>query len=197
MFSIPCVLCRAYGVAAVYVSHDLAVVGQLATHVAVMYSGRIVERGVTADIFRTPFHPYTRGLLRAAPSPERSEILEGIEGQPPWPTSCPRGCFFAPRCPLGDSECRRAPVPLLALSGQERFVRCLHAEDAHTAFIPYRASAEAPVRPSPLEILTLSGVSARYGPIEVVHDVNHTGSVPASAGSCGVFSTSFRTHTRR
>src|SRR5213078_2364343 len=62
-------LCQAYGVAAVYVSHDLAVVGGLVSDVAVMYSGRIIEIGPTARVFGDPLHPYTRGLLGAVPSP--------------------------------------------------------------------------------------------------------------------------------
>jgi peptide/nickel transport system ATP-binding protein len=92
-------LCHAYGVAAVYVSHDLAVVGQLANQVAVMYAGRVAELGPTETIFGAPTHPYTRALLRAVPSPERSEVLVGIEGHPPRPGRRPHGCFFAARCP--------------------------------------------------------------------------------------------------
>jgi len=73
-------LCSSYGVAAVYVSHDLAVVGQIADHVAVMYAGRLVELGPTQRIFGAPAHPYTRALLRCVPSQDRAEVLEGIEG---------------------------------------------------------------------------------------------------------------------
>ena len=78
-------LCRAYGVAAVYVSHDLAVVGGLVSDVAVMYSGRIIEIGPTARVFGDPVHPYTRGLLGAVPSPLVATRLTGIDGQPPRP----------------------------------------------------------------------------------------------------------------
>ena len=73
-------LCSSYGVAAVYVSHDLAVVGGLVSEVAVMYAGRIIEIGPTAKVFGEPLHPYTRGLLAAVPSPLRAEVLAGIEG---------------------------------------------------------------------------------------------------------------------
>ena len=72
-------MCRSYGVAAVYVSHDLAVVGGLVSQVAVMYAGRVVEIGPTQQVFRLPVHPYTRGLLAAVPSLERAEVLTGIE----------------------------------------------------------------------------------------------------------------------
>jgi peptide/nickel transport system ATP-binding protein len=73
-------MCRSYGVAAVYVSHDLAVVGGLVAEVAVMYAGRIVEIGPTAKVFSEPVHPYTKGLLAASRRRSR-EILTGIKGQ--------------------------------------------------------------------------------------------------------------------
>ena len=88
-------LCRSYGVAAVYVSHDLAVVSGLVSEVAVMYAGRIVEIGSTARLFGEPVHPYTRGLLGAVPSPERAEVLTGIDGQQPRPGRRGAGCSFA------------------------------------------------------------------------------------------------------
>ena len=75
-------LCANYGVAAVYVSHDVAVVGELANRVAVLYAGRVVEVGAMADVFGAPEHPYTRGLLRAVPSPDRAEHLVGHGGPP-------------------------------------------------------------------------------------------------------------------
>src|SRR6516225_327129 len=116
-------LCMAYGVAAVYVSHDLAVVGGLVAEVAVMYAGRIVEIGPTAKVFGDPVHPYTRGLLAAVPSPGRAEVLAGIEGQPPRPGRRGRGCSFAARCGFAVSECRtQPPEPVLIDS---RTVRCI------------------------------------------------------------------------
>ena len=99
-------LCAAYGVGAVYVSHDLAVIGELVQNVVVMYAGRQVEIGTTETIFSAPAHPYSARLLRAVPSPDRAEILEGIEGQPPRPGHRPKGCAFAPRCPLVIDQCR-------------------------------------------------------------------------------------------
>src|SRR5579863_10622918 len=68
-------MCRLYNVAAVYVSHDLAVVAGLVSQVAVMYAGRIIEFGDIQQVFGFPLHPYTRGLLAAVPSPERAEVL--------------------------------------------------------------------------------------------------------------------------
>jgi len=79
-------------VTSVYVSHDLAVVAQLADHTAVLYAGRLVENARTDAIFRGSRHPYAVGLLKAVPSSARSEILVGIEGRPPRPGRWPRGC---------------------------------------------------------------------------------------------------------
>src|SRR5205823_10612603 len=116
-------LCAAYGVAAVYVSHDLAVVGGLVSDVAVMYSGRIIEIGPTARVFGDPLHPYSRGLLSAVPSPLMAARLTGIDGQPPRPGRRPAGCSFAPRCGFATGECRsQQPEPVLI---DARAVRCM------------------------------------------------------------------------
>ena len=92
-------LCRSYGVTAVYVTHDLAVIAEIADRVAVMYAGRLIELGPTKAVFESPAHPYTDGLLKAIPSPEVSHALIGMEGQPPSPGKRPVGCLFEPRCP--------------------------------------------------------------------------------------------------
>jgi len=111
-------LCTAHGVAALYVSHDLAVVASLADRVAVMYAGRIVERGSAEQIYRSPQHPYTWGLLKSIPRLDvpRGEELIPIAGRPPSLINRPSGCFFHPRCPFAFAEQRRRdphlePVP--------------------------------------------------------------------------------------
>ena len=100
-------LCQEHGVAALYVSHDLAVVAELADHVAVMYAGRIIERGPRDVIFSNPRHPYTRRLLRAVPDLEGKRAVLGIPGRAPLPGNRPDGCFFAPRCDLAIDQCTR------------------------------------------------------------------------------------------
>src|SRR5262249_38217248 len=98
-------LCRSYGVAAVYVSHDLAVVSGLVSDVAVMYAGCVGEIGSKARLFAEPVHPYTRGLIGAVPSPERAEVLSGIDGRQPRPGHRGAGCSFAARCGHAISNC--------------------------------------------------------------------------------------------
>src|SRR5919109_1100774 len=85
-------LCRLHGVAALYVSHDLAVVAVLADRVAVMYSGRIVEVGPQAQLFRAAAHPYTRKLIQAIPDISGRYELVGIPGRAPAPGTRPSGC---------------------------------------------------------------------------------------------------------
>lgn len=157
-------LCQAYGVAAVYVSHDLAVVGQVADQVAVMYAGRVVEIGPTKTIFGTPTHPYTRALLRAVPSPVRSEVLEGIEGQPPRPGRRPSGCFFAPRCPDVLPICREVPPPVVAVHGGVQLVRCVRADEPakRGAAVPIVLAGHAATGIS-AEVLEVRDLGARYG----------------------------------
>ena len=164
-------LCAAYGVAAVYVSHDLAVVGGLVSEVAVMYSGRIIEMGPTAQVFGDPLHPYTRGLLGAVPSPLMAARLTGIDGQPPRPGRRPAGCSFAPRCGFATDTCRSEPPAPVYIDS--RAVRCLRVTQVRAAVVgacealglPGAVAGEAPV-------LSLRGVSAGYGRKEVLSGVD-------------------------
>ena len=165
-------LCQAYGVAAVFVSHDLAVVGGLVNRLTVMYAGRVVEQGPTSLVFGAPAHPYTRKLLRAVPSPERSEVLEGIDGQPPHPTRRPRGCEFAPRCPISMPACSEGPVPFVYLPG-EHLVRCLRTELTARALPEANRAPGLSTQPGAAHdaLLSASRLSARYGPTEVLSEV--------------------------
>jgi peptide/nickel transport system ATP-binding protein len=155
-------MCRSHGVAAVYVSHDLAVVSELVAEVAVMYAGRIVEIGACAALFARPFHPYTRRLLAAVPTPERAELLTGIDGQQPRPGHRGPGCTFAPRCDFVLEACRAREPEEVLMAG--RAVRCLRVTEvaARAAASPRRTVRPA-ARAGPLA-LSVQGVSARYGP---------------------------------
>lgn len=102
-----------YGIAILLITHDLNVVAEIADRVAVMYSGRIVEQSSVVDLFDNPQHPYTVGLLAAAPSLERSsQYLPAIAGQIPDPAHRPDGCQFHPRCPFAIDKCRQHTPPL-------------------------------------------------------------------------------------
>ena len=99
--------------AVVWITHDLGVVADFADRVAVMYAGRIVELAATADLFRAPSHPYTRGLLQARPTLGRTDAeLATIPGTPPDPRHLPAGCSFWPRCGYrADPRCETEMPP--------------------------------------------------------------------------------------
>ena len=105
------------GAAVILITHDLGVVAETADRVAVMYGGRIVETGEVADIFRTPRHPYTVGLLHSLPRLDIvADRLVPIPGQPPAPARLPSGCAFHPRCPIARPRCAAEGPPLLELT---------------------------------------------------------------------------------
>jgi peptide/nickel transport system ATP-binding protein len=172
-------MCASYGVAAVYVSHDVVVVGELSNRVAVVYSGRVVETGATPDVFGAPAHPYTQGLLRAVPSPERSGRLVGMEGVPPRPGQRPAGCGFAPRCPLVIDWCRVA-MPELVPTGQAgQLARCVLVETggAHTEGALASVAEKdltGPAEPATVPVLQVTGLDASYGSNQVLFGIDLT-----------------------
>jgi len=103
-----------FGLAMLFISHDLAVVSHVADQVGVMYAGALVELGSREDIFRSPAHPYTRGLLGAVPTlkSNRTHPLRTIEGSVPAVNAMPPGCPFDPRCELRVDACARELPPL-------------------------------------------------------------------------------------
>ncbi len=111
------------GLALLFITHDLGVVVQVADRLAVMYAGRIVEEGPAAKVLRSPKHPYTEGLLRAAPRLPR-EKLTPIPGAVPRLDALPPGCAFAPRCSYRREECD-AGMPELRPASPGHRARCI------------------------------------------------------------------------
>jgi oligopeptide/dipeptide ABC transporter ATP-binding protein len=109
---------RKIGLTMLFISHDLAVVSQVADRVAVMYAGNLVELGSKRDIFQTAMHPYTRGLLRCVPDlrTRRDQALAAMSGTIPAPATMPPGCPFEPRCEYRIPDCARSLPPLVELS---------------------------------------------------------------------------------
>lgn len=107
-----------FGMAVIWITHDLGVVASIADRVHVMYGGRFMEQAGVDDLYAAPRHPYTVGLLGAIPKPgrDRPETLMAIPGIPPDPVSMPHGCPFAPRCPrVDESDCVTRVPPLATI----------------------------------------------------------------------------------
>ena len=114
-----------FGLAMLFIAHDLAVVSQVADRVAVMYVGNLVELGPRQDIFHAAVHPYTRGLLKAVPTlkTDRTQPLRTIEGTVPSLQAAIPGCPFEPRCDFRVPECAQKLPPLLQV-GAGHWARC-------------------------------------------------------------------------
>ena len=119
---------QARGMAMLLITHDLGVIAQMAQQVVVMYAGRVVESGPTAEILRQPQHPYTQGLIASRPVPgERRRRLYSIPGQVPDLAALPAGCAFADRCQRASAACRQSSPALL---GTTRQAACFHTTSA-------------------------------------------------------------------
>jgi peptide/nickel transport system ATP-binding protein len=167
-------LCENYGVGAVYVTHDLAVVSELATHVAVMYSGLIIESGSTREVFGKYLHPYTRGLISAAPTHENMGRLTGIPGNVPQPGRRPEGCHFQPRCAFAVSECGDGIPELEVVNGGDHKVRCIRAASWDRAPLPLSSSGQASLASDDSALLRAHSINAYYGSKQVLSDVSVT-----------------------
>ncbi|MGX1546598.1 ABC transporter ATP-binding protein [Streptomyces adustus] len=120
---------REYDMGLILITHDLGVVADVADRIAVMYAGRIVEQAPVHDIYKTPAHPYTRGLLDSIPRlDQKGQELYAIKGLPPNLMDIPPGCAFNPRCPMAQEVCRVDVPPLYEVSA--------HGEPEHVVAEP-------------------------------------------------------------
>jgi oligopeptide/dipeptide ABC transporter ATP-binding protein len=120
------------GIAIIFVTHDMSIIGNLCDHIAVFYGGLVVEAGPKVQVFNQPSHPYTQALLRAIPIlGQKVERLESIRGEPPNLGRLPMGCPFHPRCEYVTDVCRSGDPPPVFHLGDARQVRCWLREEEH------------------------------------------------------------------
>ena len=145
---------RRLGLALLFVSHDLNVVGHLCDRIAVMYLGRVVESGPAAQVLASPVHPYTRELVASSPVPDPARPLSALSlaGDPPNPAEPPAGCRYHPRCPHASGSCFSERPPLATISAG-RHVACHHLDRVSTPvdlpFPPLRPSRSGDATGSP------------------------------------------------
>ncbi len=164
-------LCRTHGVSALYVTHDLAVVANIADRVAVMYAGQIVELGPKEAMFKHPSHPYTRALLDSIPHLSHARALTGIPGRTPAPGARPGGCRFHDRCSFAVTACAES-VPELRPIAIDHDVRCIRADELGAWDISRGTVPDAdPDKPREI-ILSVQGLNVFYGRKQVVYDVS-------------------------
>ena len=170
------------GVALVYVSHDLAVVAEIADEIAVLYAGRVIEHGPAREVATNPRHPYTRGLVSSIPDPALPRRLMSMPGVAAAVGEWPQGCAFAPRCDQVVPACTAALPPLIPLS-PERSVRCLEHERTPPLAPGHPLSARSVVSET-VPLLAVDGLSASYGSgrdrTVVLHDLGFA----LAEGSC-------------
>jgi peptide/nickel transport system ATP-binding protein len=200
------------GIAVILITHNLGVVAAYADRVNVMYAARVIERGPAADIFATPAHPYTIGLMRSVPRLDKPRVgrLATIEGMPPNLLAPPVGCRFRQRCPIAEDRCRETP-PVTQVTGGDttHTVACWRTDEAKTnAATLYgvetaQVTAKAPHGDKVLlkveglkqyfNISLRQGMSTRHVDIRAVDDISftvHEGETVGLVGESGCGKTS-------
>lgn len=116
-----------FNTALILITHDLGVVAGLCDEMMVLYGGRVMEKGSVEDIYESPMHPYSLGLLHSTPNMEQDYDLQAIAGSPPNLQNLPKGCAFAPRCPFKEEACI-ASVPPLEKQENGREKACIRSD---------------------------------------------------------------------
>ena len=167
-------LTRSYGVAALYITHDLAVVANLADRIAVMYAGKVVEIGTRDELFDKGHHPYTRKLLASIPDITGERALRGIPGWAPRPGQRPPGCAFTPRCDWAVDKCTEQFPPVEVVSPGHR-VRCWRYKEvgAQGAVLQAETGARTVMETAAEEkqIISVRDVIAYYQHKETLHGI--------------------------
>jgi peptide/nickel transport system ATP-binding protein len=167
-------LTRSYGVAALYITHDLAVVANLADRIAVMYAGKVVEIGTRDELFDDGHHPYTRKLLASIPDITGERALRGIPGWAPRPGQRPTGCAFTPRCNWRADKCSQEYPPIEEV-GPGHFVRCWRHQEvvAHADQLPVelRDKSLSELGDDVKTVISVRDVTAFYQHKETLHDI--------------------------
>ena len=133
------------GMSIIFITHDLGVVAELCSRVVVMYGGMVMEEAPIDDIFESPMHPYTKGLLASIPSitQDKTARLQPIPGSPPDMLHPPKGCPFAPRCPYCRRVCREEVPPYARISENRRSMCWLLDPEAPAKNNPFKEGGEA------------------------------------------------------
>ncbi|PWG65499.1 dipeptide ABC transporter ATP-binding protein [Spiribacter halobius] len=160
-------------VALLFISHDLGVVRTVCDRVGVMYAGELVEVGSAQALFQQPAHPYTASLIDCIPDFRHrweDARLAAIPGLPPGLGEQPRGCAFAPRCPVARSVCEERPIPLAAVA-DGRMSRCLFPEQTAPPGGNRRPATITPRAPG-AETLAVEGLAVDYGRVRILDGVS-------------------------
>ncbi|MCG6912204.1 MAG: dipeptide ABC transporter ATP-binding protein [Deltaproteobacteria bacterium] len=162
-----------YNTAIMYITHDLGVVARVSTRVGVMYAGEMVERAKVEDLFKSPQHPYTQGLMRCVPklgTDRSSSVLYPIPGRVPPPDGRPAGCVFWPRCDYVRKRCRDERPRLRDIGDNGTQVRCHFSEEIDLGsweppedLVPKRAGRKKEGLQKPETILEVKGLQKYYG----------------------------------
>jgi len=170
-------LTKSYGVAALYVTHDLAVVSNLADRIAVLYAGRLVEIGTRDELFAAGCHPYTRKLLASIPDITGERALRGIPGWAPRPGKRPTGCVFTPRCDWAVDRCHEEFPPVEEPSAGRR-VRCWRWQEVRAQAaeldIHLRDKSLSARGAEETTVISVRDVTAFYQRKEILHGITTT-----------------------